>query len=246
MRKFKFTHNSLFKNTPMDSGDPEFKDEDKFEVQAGKEFYVEGEVEEEGSHFKVPVTLYVYKGHIEELKNEEEGSKGTPGSNGYVSFSHPNNREGNIKRIIESGKHFGLTKPQISYCLATTEHETGDTFLAVEEAFWLSDNWRRANLRYYPYHGRGFVQLTWETNYQKYQDLTGLPLVSKPELVLGDPDLSTYILIHGSKNGTFTGRKLSDYINSRKKDYYNARRIINGTDKASHIANLAVKWENRL
>lgn len=93
---------------------------------------------------------------------------------------------------------------------------------------------------------RGFVQLTWETNYQKYQDLTGLPMVSKPDLVLGDPDLSAYILIHGSKNGTFTGRKLSDYINSRKKDYYNARRIINGTDKASHIANLAVKWENRL
>ena len=114
MRKFKFTHNSLFKNTPMDSGDPEFKDEDKFEVQAGKEFYVEGEVEEEGSHFKVPVTLYVYKGHIEELKND----KGTLGSDSYVSFSYPNNREGNIKRIIESGKHFGLTKPQIAYCLS--------------------------------------------------------------------------------------------------------------------------------
>merc|ERR1712054_444839 len=112
MRKFKFTHNSLFKNTPMDSGNPEFKDEDKFEVQAGKEFYVEGEVEEEGSHFKVPVTLYVYKGHIEELDNEVEGGKGTPGSDSYVSFSYPNNREGNIKRIIESGKHFGRR----SYC----------------------------------------------------------------------------------------------------------------------------------
>ena len=36
--------------------------------------------------------------------------------------------------------------------------------------------------------------------------------------------------------GTFTGRKLSDYINSNQRDFVNARRIVNGNDKAQEIA----------
>jgi peptidoglycan hydrolase-like protein with peptidoglycan-binding domain len=50
---------------------------------------------------------------------------------------------------------------QMAYVLATTQWETAQTFKPVREAFWKDEEWRRVNLaRYYPYYGRGFVQLT--------------------------------------------------------------------------------------
>jgi hypothetical protein len=49
----------------------------------------------------------------------------------------------------------------MAYVLATTQWETAQTFKPVREAFWKDEEWRRVNLaRYYPYYGRGFVQLT--------------------------------------------------------------------------------------
>jgi hypothetical protein len=38
------------------------------------------------------------------------------------------------------------------------------------------------------------------------------------------------------KLGTFTGKTLDDYIAGSARDFRNARRIINGTDKAAAIA----------
>ena len=46
--------------------------------------------------------------------------------------------------------------------------------------------------------------------------------------------------------GSFTGRKLADYINESRKDYVSARRIINGNDCADKIAAIAHKWDLRL
>jgi hypothetical protein len=52
------------------------------------------------------------------------------------------------------------------------------------------------------------------------------------------------------KHGTFTGKKLEDYINSvpsseadRKSMYRNARRVVNGQNKAEEFAGHAVGWE---
>jgi hypothetical protein len=36
--------------------------------------------------------------------------------------------------------------------------------------------------------------------------------------------------------GIFTGKKLDDYFNAKTDDWINARRIINGTDRASLVA----------
>lgn len=55
--------------------------------------------------------------------------------------------------------------------IATIAIETAHTFKPVREAFWLDDQlgheraeqWRANNLRYYPYYGRGHIQLTWQT-----------------------------------------------------------------------------------
>jgi hypothetical protein len=61
-----------------------------------------------------------------------------------------------------------------------------------------------------------------------------------------DPDTAYKIMSLGMYQGLFTGRKLSDYINDTKKDYVNARRIINGTDRAQMIADYATSFEQVL
>lgn len=138
-----------------------------------------------------------------------------------------------------------FTKEQWAYVFATVFHETNGTFLPVREAYWLSENWRKNNLRYYPYYGRGYVQITWESNYKKYQAIMGLPFVDKPDLVM-TPENAFFILINGFKYGRFTGVKISNYINEYEKDYKGARRCINGTDKKELIARYAELFENIL
>jgi len=136
-------------------------------------------------------------------------------------------------------------KSQHAYVIATTQWETDHTFKPVREAFRLSEDWRRRNLRYYPYYGRGYVHLTWKTNYDRYSKILGVNFVNNPDVVM-ETNVSLFILCHGFKHGTFTGRKLEDYVTNNKKDYINARRVINGTDKAREIARLASQWEQRI
>ncbi len=143
-----------------------------------------------------------------------------------------------------NAQEIGL-KTQIAYVLATVEWETAQTFKPVREAFWLSEEWRKNNLRYYPYYGRGYVQLTWKSNYQKYGRILGIELVNNPDLAL-EPNVALFILVHGFKTGSFTGRKISDYINEFTTDFVNARRCINGTDKAHTIAQIADKYLGNL
>jgi predicted chitinase len=130
---------------------------------------------------------------------------------------------------------------QMAYVLATVEWETAQTFKPVKEAFWKSEEWRRENFRYYPYYGRGYVQLTWETNYAKYAEVLGVDLVKNPDLAM-KPQYALFILVHGFKTGTFTGRKITDYINVHQIDFVNARRCINGRDRAHDIAQIAEKY----
>ena len=130
---------------------------------------------------------------------------------------------------------------QIAYVLATTEWESAQTFRPVREAFWLSEDWRRENLRYYPYYGRGYVQLTWKSNYEKYSQVLGVDLVNNPDMAM-DGNIALFVLVHGFKTGAFTGRKITDYINEHKTDFVNARRCINGRDRAHDIAQLAEKY----
>ena len=136
-------------------------------------------------------------------------------------------------------------KAQMAYVVATTEWETARTFKPVREAFWLSEEWREENLRYFPFYGRGYVQLTWEKNYQKYSELLGVDMVKNPDLAM-DENVALFILVHGFKTGAFTGRKITDYIDETKTDFVSARRCINGTDHDDDIAKLAQKYLKEL
>lgn len=154
---------------------------------------------------------------------------------------------GHTRLIRDTYEAEGLTIAQTAYVLATAHWETNGTMLPVMEAYYLgprADAYRR-RLRYYPWFGRGFAQLTWEENYRRAGKALGVDLIAAPGLAL-DPEIAARVLVIGAKEGWFTGRKLADYIRPGRSDYVNARRIINGTDKAAAIADLALAFEHDL
>lgn len=149
--------------------------------------------------------------------------------------------------IIKEGAKRGLLRNQLAYVLATAEWETNKTFLPVKEAYYLGKKAEpyRKKLRYYPWYGRGFVQLTWEANYRKAGNALEVDLIKNPDKAM-DPDIAAAILVVGMRDGWFTGKKLSDYITLKRSGFVDARRIVNGTDKASEIAELARKHDAEL
>jgi putative chitinase len=132
----------------------------------------------------------------------------------------------------------------LAYMLATVHHETDRKFQGIEE--YGKDSYfkkyeGRADLgNTQPgdglrFKGRGFVQLTGRANYLKFSKILKVDLLGSPELALDLANCAA-ILFYGMTKGSFTGKKLSDYFNKTKSDWVNARRIINGTDKANLIA----------
>lgn len=140
----------------------------------------------------------------------------------------------------------------LAYILATVYHETATTMMPIEEYG------KGAGYAYgepdpvtgQVYYGRGDVQLTWKTNYQWAQEnvvnfntmKNDLDMVNNPDLALV-PWVSAQVTILGMSQGKFTGAKLGDYLTPTFTDYVNARRIINGTDKAQTIAAYAQEFE---
>jgi predicted chitinase len=153
-----------------------------------------------------------------------------------------------VRAIIKEAHRQGISSNnQIAYIIATVQHETAGTFKPVEEAFYLRSgaDKHRKKLKYFPFYGRGYVQLTWGYNYKAYKTLTNLDLLKDPDLAL-KPDVALFILIDGMKRGVFTGRNLDDYIFGRQIDFRNARRVINGLDKADEIQKIAEAWQSDL
>ena len=146
-----------------------------------------------------------------------------------------------------------------AYLLATTYHETAFTMQPIVEFggvryFDKYDTGRlaaalgntpQADGDGFFFRGRGYVQITGRANYEKAGRVLKVDLVNKPDLAL-DPRIAADILIRGSQDGWFTGKKLSDYLTETKKDYRNARRIINGVDRADAIAKNAEVFEQSL
>lgn len=71
-------------------------------------------------------------------------------------------------------------------------------------------------------------------------------LLNVPDSIINDLSGAAAIIVKGMREGLFTGKKLDDYIGNGNKNYTEARRIVNGMDKASIFAATAVAFEQSL
>ena len=159
-----------------------------------------------------------------------------------------------VSLIVAACLNSGLLRNQAAYCLATAHHETGN-FKYLREIWGPTAAQKRYEGRAdlgntqkgdgKRFMGRGLVHITGRRNYTDWSKRLGLDLLKNPELA-EKPEIAVRILVEGMKLGTFTGKKLSDYITLRKSDFKGARRIVNGTDKADLIAGYAREYDRLL
>ena len=152
-----------------------------------------------------------------------------------------------FKIIFEAWRKVGSGNDRdLAYILATAYHETARTMQPVRETLATTDAkakerltkaWKSGKLPWVKsdywssgWFGRGFVQLTHRANYVKAGEKLGIDLVSDPSKAM-IPEVSALILVRGMQEGWFTGMKLAD-----ASDFREARRVVNGTDRASQIA----------
>ena len=99
------------------------------------------------------------------------------------------------------------------------------------------------------YFGRGYVQLTWWSNYARAGAAIGhgLDLLFDPELVK-DPQIAYTIMSHGMRTGEgfANGKRFANYFYGTHADYVHARAMVNGADHRNEIAQLARSFEGIL
>lgn len=141
-----------------------------------------------------------------------------------------------FEAIIEEARKRQIPLTWLAYILATAWHETAHRMQPVTE--FGSQKYLRSK-KYWPYIGRGFVQITWKENYAKYG------IADTPEKAL-EMDTAIYIMFDGMIKGIFTGKKLADYFHLNRADWRGARRIINGMDRADLIGGYGKMFYNAL
>ena len=156
-----------------------------------------------------------------------------------------NDQVKSIDSILFECERQGVTDlRQVAYVLATPYHECYNPKhpeTRITPIIEFGGEKYLKSKKYYPYVARGFSGLTWDYNYKKEGTRLGLDLINNPDLILDIPvaaNSHVYCMVHGS----YTGKKLSDYINDQKCDFAGARKIINGTDKKDEIAAIAQKF----
>ncbi|MBB3825992.1 XVIPCD domain-containing protein [Xanthomonas arboricola] len=164
-------------------------------------------------------------------------------------------RESSVRLIVKTALENGVTDPkQISYILATAQHETRN-FQAPEEDFGRSQARKLGYSGGEEFYGRGYVHLTHDYNYAKFDKLLGLngEMVRNPD-VAKDPEIAAKVLVVGMRDGLFTGKPLDRYIDADSHDVYNARRVVNGVtpskpwsiEAAKDCERHAESWERRV
>lgn len=145
-----------------------------------------------------------------------------------------------------------------AYMLATAWHETAKTMQPVREAFNLSEAWRKKNLRYWPWYGRGYVQTTWQSNYARLDAEAAKAGLTKPGEILANldlamrPDIAAFALRRGMEEGWYDaqGKKMAQRLptsgTATRAQYINARYLVNIQDKAADIEAYAQAFERAL
>ncbi|ATS52232.2 Carboxypeptidase [Xanthomonas citri pv. fuscans] len=164
-------------------------------------------------------------------------------------------RESSVRLIVKTALENGVTDPkQISYMLATAQHETRN-FQAPEEDFGRSQARKLGYSGGEEFYGRGYVHLTHDYNYAKFDKLLSLngEMVRNPDMAK-EPEIAAKVLVVGMRDGLFTGKPLDRYIDNDSHDVYNARRVVNGVTPskpwsvkaAKECEEYAGSWERRV
>jgi hypothetical protein len=138
-----------------------------------------------------------------------------------------------MQPVIETRRASEPTNPSVDTAIARLDNAWNSGKLPwVKQPYWRKDENGQSWL------GRGFVQLTHKSNYARAEQELKIPCTQQPELML-QAGPAAQVMFGGMMGGWFTGKKLSDYLGGGKVDFLNARRIINGLDRASDIASYA-------
>ena len=141
-----------------------------------------------------------------------------------------------MQPVIETRRASEPSNPSVDTAIARLDNAWNSGKLPwVKQPYWRKDADGMSWL------GRGFVQLTHKTNYQRAEKELKIPCTTQPELML-TAGPAAQVMFGGMMGAWFTGKKLSDYLGNGKTDFLNARRIINGLDRASDIANYASQF----
>jgi putative chitinase len=159
----------------------------------------------------------------------------------FGGILHPPQVDG-ITAILDAWEaHPDLTDLRwLAYMLATTFWETSKSMQPVREAYYLGEpraEEYRKSLRYFPFYGRGLVQITWRENYDKFSGIVGVDLLNDPDAALR-PEIAIKIMFEGMARGLFTGLSLLYFFNGHADDPVGARQIINSMDHTNEIAEI--------
>jgi putative chitinase len=114
-----------------------------------------------------------------------------------------------VNAVVKDGVKYGIdTAQSLAMFIAQTAHETGG-YVYMMESGWLKnpDAWSKANTKYYPYQGRGFIQLTHDYNYKDFSIhyFGDNRLLSNPRLMNNNPILGAYAALWFWKYGNGGG-----------------------------------------
>ncbi len=157
--------------------------------------------------------------------------------------------------ILEEAEARKVPVNDLAYILATTFHETAGRMQPIAEYGKGKGKKYGVPGKYgqIPY-GRGYVQLTWDENYEKADKKLGLKgsLLKNFDLALTSK-IAVKILFVGMAEGWFTGKKLRDFIDTIDesdeedgREFEESRRVINGVDKKQLISKYALIFEKAL
>ncbi len=165
---------------------------------------------------------------------------------------------------MNSDSHW-KTISQMAYFLATVWHETAATMRPITERggpdYFTKYDGRESLGNTQPgdgfrFRGHGYVQNTGRKNARRSGEvlagrcLAGVLIApdsftQNPDLLLV-PEISYTDAVDAMFSGRYTGRALTGYVSAINKDYFNARRVINGLDQAGPIATNAMNFEQAI
>jgi hypothetical protein len=144
---------------------------------------------------------------------------------------------------------------QAAYLFAVTQFETGNAWTPIDEIDVRSDfqqyepgtrlgrslgNTQRGDSK--RFRGRGYIQVTGRSNYQKLSERLGLDLIADPELAL-KPEIAYQILSYGLLEGFFNRRKPEDFFTGLTADYGKLYAVPGQGPARAVLADIGPKFE---